>query len=387
MESVSEKSDIIDWLLTEARFLNDGKSVVEQIGERLVASGVPVSRLRIAQRFSNPLMSAWGTIWRGDGTPAEEYTVATDLLATNVWIGSPFQYVTENRTTLRKRLDHLDRSKDHHVYFELAEQGGKDFVCLPIEYGDGSVQGMSIVSNHDSGFSKEHLELFDRLRNPVAMVMEPLAARRSLSSLLKTYLGHGPSESVISGAIHQGDVTRLNAIIMMTDLRDFTAKSALWDEERLLLFLGQYFEIVVTAVQEFGGDVLKFMGDGILAVFPASTERSAQAQNTVHAAKSAQKAMHEWNKNHPDDVMNFGIGIHSGEVIYGNIGSQSRLDFTVIGDAVNVASRIETMTKSIGEPILCSNSVAKLVPDLCVSVGKHQLRGLPEASELFTLKK
>ncbi|MEM9278255.1 MAG: adenylate/guanylate cyclase domain-containing protein [Pseudomonadota bacterium] len=388
MKKTEHIADLSDWLITEARFINNGVEMVDELGKRLVAAGVPVWRMRVAQRFANPLLAAWGVIWRPN-EPSEEYVVATKTLSTDTWIGSPFQYVTVNRRSMRQRLTGLTTGIEHHIYYELAEQGGTDFFAMPLEYGDGTTQGMSVVTDAPDGFTDDQIEIMEAIRHPLALVMEPIAARRSLSSLLRTYLGKGPSTAVANGAIHQGDVTRLQAVVMMTDMRDFTKKSTAWSEEELLKVLSRYFEIVVNSVHDYRGEVLKFIGDGVLIVFPITNGITAaeQAGNAMTSALQARNKLAVWNEERQNrglEKIDFGTGLHIGEVTYGNVGSSDRLDFTVIGDAVNLTSRIEGMTKETGYPLLCSSEVASLAKNQTRSIGEHSIRGIPGEVELYT---
>ena len=383
-----DKTELTEWLIGEARLSGNGIAIVEELGRRLVEAGVPLWRLRVAQRVSNPLLSAWGVIWRSDA-PTEDYVVPTAWLDTQTWIGSPFEHVTETRTSLRKRLRNLDPEKDYHLYHELAAEGGTDFFCLPLEYGDGSVQGTSITTNHPDGFSDEHLSLFEAIRMPLAAAMEPVAMRRSMASLLKTYLGEGPSASVVDGAIRRGELSRMKAVVMFSDLRDFTHKSATWDDATLLDALNQYFDVTVTSVHKHGGDVLKFLGDGVLAVFPIldGTNIPKRCADALAAARQAQDKLDEVNEGRlraGKEAIKFGTGLHLGTLTYGNIGSADRLDFTVIGETVNVASRIEGLCKVLGRRVLCSSAVAKHMPDTLTSLGLHEVRGVPEPLEVFT---
>lgn len=212
--------------------------------------------------------------------------------------------------------------------------------------------------------------------------------RRSERSLLRTYLGQGPAQAVIDGAVHRGDVTSLDAIILFADLRDFTRKSAIWSPERLLDALDQYFEIVVQAVAGQGGDVLKFLGDGLLAVFPVKSgadapERSLAALTACIGARQALQALNERRVEAGQDALDFGTALHRGRVVYGNIGAPDRLDFTVIGDTVNTASRIEGLGKDLSEPVLISDTVAMHLKDHVQAIGHHRLRGVPEPVLLF----
>lgn len=383
-----DQESIAEWLIGEARVLGDGVAVVEALGQRLVNAGLPLWRLRVAQRVANPLLSAWGVIWRGDDVPTRDYVVPTAWLDTGTWIGSPFQYVTEQNTSLRKRLTNLDETRDHVVFHELAAEGGTDFFCMALEYGDGTLQGTSIATNHPDGFSDSHIALFEGLKNPLAAAMEPIAMRRSLASLLKTYLGAGPSRSVVAGTFRRGELSVMKAVVMMTDMRDFTAKSNSWGEEALLRALDQYFEITVDAVHAHGGDVLKFLGDGLLAVFPVENpdlapEACGAALAAALEARAGLAGLNEQRRAAGEEAIDFGTALHLGQVTYGNVGSPDRLDFTVIGETVNVTSRIEGLCKVLGEPVLVTGAVANHVPNGLRALEPQTVRGVAEPVPVF----
>lgn len=388
MVTKTESDELIQWLVGDARQLNDGIALVEQLGQRLLDAGVPLWRVRVAQRFANPLITAWGVIWRSDDTPTRDYVVPNEWMETDIWIGSPFEYVTDHRKPLRRRIENLHAQNDHRVFHELLAEGGTDFYAMPLEYGDGSVQGASFVTNTDGGFDEGHIALFEALRHPLAASMEPMAVRRSLGSLLKTYLGAGPSSSVVAGSIHRGELSRMDAVVMFSDLRGFTQKSANWADQALLDALNRYFEIIVDAVQTHHGDVLKFLGDGVLAVFPIEDAISSamQVANALAAAVEARRALAVYNEEREMvglERLDFGTALHLGEVAYGNVGAPGRLDFTVIGQAVNVASRVEALTKVLGKPILCTQEIADYMTAGLEPLGKHDVRGLDEPVALF----
>lgn len=379
--------DIAEWLIGEGRLLGDGVAIAEGFADRLIAAGVPLLRLRIAQRIANPLLAAWGVIWRRDLGRSEDYVVPAKLLETSTWIGSPFQHVVQTRASLRKRLTDL-RPDDYVVFHEMAEIGGTDFFSMPLEFGDGSVQGMSFVADGEDGFSEDHISLFERVRHPLAAAMEPVAMRRSTKSLLKTYLGKGPAEAVSAGSIRRGDLSTERAVVMFSDLRGFTDKSNRWSDRDLLDALDGYFEVVVDAVKQHEGDVLKFLGDGILAIFPIQDEAaiSARCAQALHATLDARQKLIDLNKTRKAngrEALDFGTALHVGEVSYGNIGSPDRLDFTVIGDTVNLASRIEGLCKTLGEPILCSEAIHRHLGSTLRSTGIHSIRGVPDPVELL----
>ncbi|WP_339106658.1 adenylate/guanylate cyclase domain-containing protein [Roseovarius rhodophyticola] len=213
--------------------------------------------------------------------------------------------------------------------------------------------------------------------------------RKSSKGLLRTYLGDGPSEAVWNGTIKRGERTTIEAVVMFCDLRGFTAMSDSSSQEQVFEALNGYFDLVVQSVEENGGDVLKFIGDGILSIFPISdpADRAKQCRNAARAAQDAMAGLAALNLNRNEagqPSLDFGVGIDAGRVSYGNIGSPGRLDFTVLGGAVNIASRIEGLTKTTGSRILATTVVAAATPDLFSSCGPFEIRGLADPIELFT---
>ena len=243
---MSADDELKDWLIGPGRLSGDGVAIAEGCARRLAAAGVPLSRARFAQRLANPLLSAWGIIWTPEETT--EYTVAREILETGAWLGSPFQQVVTDRSMLHKSLIGLDPDRDHITYHELAAAGGTDFFAMALEYGDGSAQGCSFVTADPGGFAPAHIDLIAGTRHALAAAFEPVAMRRSSESLLRTYLGEGPAKAVIEGTIRRGEHLGLDAVVMFSDLRDFTAKSESWSDTALLRALDGYFEAVVRSV-------------------------------------------------------------------------------------------------------------------------------------------
>ncbi|MEX3011107.1 adenylate/guanylate cyclase domain-containing protein [Hoeflea sp. TYP-13] len=379
---------INDWLIGEGRLLGDGIAIVSGYARHLLAAGVPLSRARIAQRLANPLLAAWGVIWTPEET--RDYKVPRTVLDTGSWHGSPFQRVLEDRSALRKRLTRLDPDKDHQTYLEIAEAGGTDFFAMVLEYGDGSAQGCSFVTNDPDGFEQIHLDTIADTRQALAAAMEPVAMRRSSESLLRTYLGNGPANAVIDGTILRGEHTDLDAVVMFSDLRDFTSKSERWSEAELLKALDGYFEIVVQAVFARDGDVLKFIGDGILSIFPVDdrNDHECRCLNAIAAARQVTSSLETLNDKRASEgaaALAIGTGINMGPVTYGNIGSPDRLDFTVIAPTVNLASRVQDLCKVLGEPVLATTAVADLAKDQFRSLGAHSVKGVSAPIEVFAL--
>ena len=305
------------------------------------------------------------------------------MLRTDAYFGSPFEHVIRTRQSFRRRLTGLDAARDHQVLHEMQAQGGTDYLALPLEYGDGSVQGLSLAADGADGFADHDLALIERLRQPLAAALEPTAMRRSTASLLRTYLGDGPASAVLAGSIRRGDRRRIEAAILLADLRDFTALSERLEEAALFGALDRYFEAVVEGVHAEGGEVLKFLGDGVLAIFPVTAcgDRTAACQAALRAVGRAGDAL----ARAPDDALplDFTATLHVGLVVYGNIGSPDRLDFTVLGPAVNLVSRLEGLAKQLERPVLCSAAFARALGLDGPALGRFPLRGVAEPQEVY----
>jgi adenylate cyclase len=372
--------NLASWLAGPARVSLTPVEIVAQTCERLVHGGIPLWRVRLGQRLANPLIGAWGIIWvRGAG--AEEYTIPRTVLATSSYTGSPFEHVVKTRTRFRHSLQHLDPAHDHPVLFELAAAGSTDYLALPITYGDGSVQGAAFTTDHSSGFSPKDVALIEELSPFLAAALEPAAMRRSTESLLQTYLGDGPAKRIAAGAIRRGDQVEIEAAVLLTDLRGYTALAEQLAPDQLLERLDQYLEVIVEAVRAEHGDVLKFIGDGVLSIFSVNAggrkEACARARRALEAALL--KAAEVGN-------IHFVGCLHAGPVTYGNIGSVDRLDFTVVGPTVNLISRLEAVAKSMNQIAICSGEVAAFFPaDTLNPLGSFVLPGIPNEQTIFGL--
>ena len=381
-------SDINHWLINSGRLLGDDQAIVRSYADTLLAAGVPITRLNIAQRFANPLLAAMAIIWTSEGT--KSVPIPKTMLSTNAYRGSPFEYVQKNRTLLRKKLADLDPAKDHATYLEQASAGATEYLALVLEFSDGSAHSCSFTTSQSSGFTDEQANIIWETRHALANALEPATMRRSTKSLLQAYLGDGPAAEVVGGTIERGARTEREAVVMITDLRQFTWMSENWTEADLLNALDQYFEVVVNAVREHKGDVLKFMGDGVLSIFVIDKENSREERNisAINAARLATANLTEVNAQREGvglAKLSMGIGVDVGSVTYGNIGSPDRLDFTVLGRAVNMASRVQDLCKVLKEPILLTEAVAVYQHCNLRSFGRQEIRGVSDPVEIFAV--
>ncbi|MEM9100315.1 MAG: adenylate/guanylate cyclase domain-containing protein [Pseudomonadota bacterium] len=387
---MSRIDDLNEWMITEGRQSGDPIAVVSRFATCMIEAGVPLWRANIGQRFANPLLVAWGVVWTPEGT--EVYDVTHALLLTDEYIGSSFETITLTQRPLHKSLRNLDPETEHASYLEFASAGATDFYATLLDYGDGSQHGCTFATRTPAGFAPEHLEMIEAAKPGLSSALEPVTMRKSSKSLLRTYLGDGPSDAVWKGTIQRGERRTLDAVVMFSDLRGFTAFSDRASEDAVFETLNGYFDTMVQAVEENGGDVLKFMGDGVLSIFPIvePPDWSRRCRDATRAAESALASLHAFSADWegmgktPLDV---GIGMHAGKLSYGNIGSPGRLDFTVVGSTVNLASRIERLTKSLGHRVLASQVVARAVPELFLSLGQHKVHGLTDPVEVFGLRR
>ncbi|OWJ66371.1 adenylate/guanylate cyclase domain-containing protein [Inquilinus limosus] len=372
--------DVTDWLVAEGRLLADPVALVDGFCRRLIAASVPLQRVRIGQSITHPLLTAWGVVWT-TARGGEDFVIDRKVLLTSTFLGSPYEAVLVSRRPLRRALTALGPG-DHTIFHELAEAGGTDYLAVPIVYGNATVQVASFVTDRPSGFTGDEAALLERLRHPLAAAMEPTAMRRSAASLLRTYLGVGPADRVAEGAIRRGDVVAVDAAILFVDMRGFTALSERLSSAAVLQVLDRYFETVAQAIVDRGGDVLKFMGDGVLAIFPV--EQAGGAAAACDAAVSAVRAIREGLAAGTEPLA-VATALHLGPVLYGNIGSPDRLDFTVLGPAVNLTSRLEGLAKQLDRPTVCSDTFRQAWAGPAEPLGAHPIRGLAEPQPVFAI--
>lgn len=379
---------VIDWLLREGRLLNDTAALVEQLAGRLVAAGAPLWRLRIGFFTIHPQLAAVAHIWtRGAGVRIE--SIPYGIERTGAWIGSPVQKMIESRSPVRVRLDRIG-ANDHPVLHELAAAGGRDYLLLPLAFSDGSLHVFAAATDDKDGFSEHDLHSLGALSHPLAAVLEASATRRVAETLLDTYVGHRTGRRILEGRIHCGDAEEIDAAIWYADLRGFTALSETLPSARLLELLNAYFDVVADAVMPRGGEILRFMGDATLIVFPSERRGDlmpacrAALEAALDAFERAETVNRERRREGCPEIR-FGVGLNAGTVVWGNVGARTRLDFTVVGPSVNRAARVESLTKDLGVPLLMTGTFAAALGRPTRSLGLHVLRGLDEPVEVFAL--
>jgi adenylate cyclase len=270
----------------------------------------------------------------------------------------------------------------------LAAEGFTDYVAIPIKFLSGEKHTITMATRAPGGFNDEHLQALHRVVIPLSRLAEIMALRRTATNLLNTYVGHEAGERILAGKIQLGDTETIHAVIWFSDLRGFTALSGSIGADALIGTLNEVFDCQVRAIQKHGGEVLKFIGDGLLAIFPTNKapDRAAACMRALDAADEAFKALDALNEKRierGDRAVRFGLALHIGDVAYGNIGGAGRLDFTCIGPAVNLAARLEGLTGQLKRDIVVSSAFATLTNCPVESIGTFSLKGVTSPEVVF----
>ncbi len=346
----------------------------------------PLWRSTLGLEVLNPELSGAQLVWREGALTRNEVNRA-GLLMRGDYLKSAI-YVVD--TTNRPFRWHAPEPVPDMELIERfhRENGLTDYFVMPLPFQDATrTSTMSFASTRPGGFSDLELERLRMAARIFSSVAERWVLRHIALDLLAHYLGRGPAERVYAGQIERGDVSRIEAAILICDLRNFTAMTDNAQHGEIVALLNRWFEAIGAAIGAHRGDILKFMGDGLLAVFPLEESRGATCDRTLDAALAALAGTEALNKELAQEgrsPLAFGIGLHWGEVEFGNIGTRDRLDFTVIGPAVNFASRLQELTKLVGTPILASAAFAAEASRTLHHLGGRRVRGLHGGIEVFS---
>lgn len=374
----------IQWLLNNGQFAADIDHLVAQLGERLLASGAPVWRLRLSMRTLHPLIAATSSVWERDQEAVKQIASTHGLEGRSGYLGSPMQVISETGASVRIKLSDQLSASDHEVLHELKDRGGTDYFGLPVRFTDISRAIMIVVTDAAHGFSDADIAQLKKLATIIAPIVAVFNARRVSEAIADAYLGPRTGRRVLDGQITRGNIETMTAAILVSDIRDWTGLNSRIGSADALELANRYFETIAEAIEVNGGEILKFLGDGVLAVFPSSDDTQVFEHECERALAAGREARQNARDSGLDDYVQFGIGLHYGEVLYGNIGSKTRLDFTVLGQAVNIASRIEGLCGKLDRSILFSEEFAGRLSGSSVLVSEEVLKGQDIKSKVFT---
>ncbi|HEX8665509.1 MAG TPA: adenylate/guanylate cyclase domain-containing protein [Beijerinckiaceae bacterium] len=382
-DRLAAASRVRTWLFEEARARRDTTFFLAGLCEHLNGAGVPIDRGSLALETLHSEHAAIGRFWvKGEGSHSEKFRY--DREDQTGYQRSPFYHVHQTRRPLT--LD-LARTPDEAfgVVSELKEAGYTGYVCFPIFFANGDENGIAFATKHPGGFSRLDLATTAFVMPAASAVLEILAGYRSLDQLLRIYVGDEPHRAILSGRVRRGDVTTIRSAILVGDMRNYTRITANMRPEESVELLNAYFDCLVPPVEAEGGEVLKYMGDGLLAIFrETGDDLGGAAQSALSAASAALARIEAANLEGRFPVpIDVGIALHHGEAAYGNVGSGERLDFTIIGRDVNLASRIAQLNKALGEPLLMSRAFVEFLWGDPEPLGSHDVNGFEEAIAVY----
>jgi adenylate cyclase len=380
-----DEHPVIRWLMRDARRLVDPCEFLEAFAHQLRAAGVDVSRITTGVPILHPLIFSFSGLWQlGKGTTERLYRSGPGFAAT--MSNSPIRIAYEGGGPVRCDLTAPARAGEFAILDDLRGEGLVDYIVYAVPFADGSHKALSLATRRPGGFDGGELELFEAMISAVAFNLEVQALRRTARTLLDTYVGRQSGGRVLGGQIRRGTGETIRAVIWLCDLRGFTNLSETLPRDALIDLLNGYFGPMCDAVAGQGGEILKFIGDAMLAIFPIGAETAATCAAALVAAERAQAALIEENlRREPLGLprIEYGLALHVGDVMYGNIGSDTRLDFTVIGPAVNLTARIESMCKQLGRPLLLSSDFVKAAGISAESLGAFPLKGVGAEQEIL----
>jgi adenylate cyclase len=357
--------------------------VLRAVAEGLVRAGVDPGRVSLAVLTVHPALAGIGFAWSRATAQVASHSRPWGFLDQREHLESPLHAVMSSRTPLRLRVAAGEGLEAFPIVRDFRDQGATDYVAVPVSSVRGDTHVLSCWTDRPGGWEEAHVATVCALAPVLALAIESSEWRRLSHTIVETYLGRRTGPKVLAGRIHRGESERIRAAVWFCDVRSFTDLTRRYGDEAMVAAMDGWFEIVVDAVHRHDGEVLKFMGDALLAIFPVQGDDWTSA---VSGALAAAEELHiaERARAEATKVPIFsGVGLHTGEVIYGNVGAPGRLDFTVIGTAVNTAARIAALCRPLEEPTIVSRRVAETSHHDFRACGSHVLRGLVEPMDVF----
>jgi adenylate cyclase len=379
---------VIDWLVAGASSAARVDQFVSQTCEQMINCGLPLWRVGVFVRTLHPNMLGRNFIWRRDEGVAMGSMPHGDQME-DYFLSSPLAIVFEQGHEVRRKLD--AGASNVPFFAEIREEGATDYIALPLLMSDGTIHAVSWITQHPGGFTEEQLADLRRFMPYLTRMIEVWLLRRTAAGLLNNYVGARAGARILAGQIRRGHTESMHAAIWLSDLRGFTPLSDRLSPEAVVDVLNTYFDCQVPAILNHGGEVLKFMGDGLLAVFPISEKEGDSetvCRRVLDAARECRASVAAMTYSYENETLanfRFGLALHIGKVLYGNIGGGDRLDFTCIGPAVNLAARIEKIAGRLNRTVLASTAFASQVDAGWTDLGLFSVAGFAAAERVYGL--
>ena len=383
------ENPLIAWMMREAWEATGAKELTGRLARQMVETGIPLWRINILLGTLNPLVAGTAYVWNAADGEVDERRIPHERRQSRAYLESPLTVIYDGAGGLRRRLEGPDATLDFPILSELKAEGATDYVAMPLHFSDGHINAITLAADRPGGFTTEHLGQLYEVLPILSRLYEVHALKRTTRSLMTTYLGGHTADLVLAGRIKRGDGENIPAVIWYADMRDSTRLAVELDRAVYLSRLNAFFDAAAGAVLAEGGEVLKFIGDAVLGIFPISEceiKTGDACRSALAAADRARSGLRRLNGEiGPGGPLEAGIALHKGEVTYGNVGAAERLDFTVIGPAANEVARLGELCRELRRDVLVSQDVARHLDGRLRSLGRHCLRGLQESHELFTI--
>jgi adenylate cyclase len=395
---------LLRWLLQDAPSAEDARALIQSLIRELVAAGVPLWRAFVLLRTLHPQLVWYTYHWCRHEDGLEEKQLPYSLLETREYLESPLVPIFNGAGGIRRRLDVPEPVLDFPILRDLHDEGATDYVAMPIRFTDGRVSVITLSSDRHGGFNTADLGAVYEILPVLGRLLEMHAVRRNSVTLLDTYLGRRSGERVLKGQIRRGDGEHIHAVIWFCDLRESTRYASSMSREQFLKLLNKFFDCMGGPVLAHGGEILRFIGDAALAIFPIHSVEGASrtlladpsgcpvhreaCARALAAAREARVRLEAANLRRLERgriPFRYGIALHVGDVTWGNIGTGERLEFTVVGAAANNAARIEALCRELDRWLLLSSDFVRCLPGDYASLGSHVLRGVAEPQQVWTL--
>ena len=382
-------TSVTEWLIGGARSATPPEQMLSELCDRLTSCGIPLWRVEVFVRTLHPNVIGRRFRWQSDAgvdvkttpfPPPDKAETRESLVGHVCNYGIP----------ISRQLFRAECPVDFPLLQELRDQGVTDFLASPLVFTDGDVHAAIWTTREPEGFTDKQRTALETILKPLARVTEVRALRRTAVNLLDTYVGNRTGQRILAGQIRRGHTEAIHAAIWLSDMRGFTALSDRIGTPVMIEILNRYFDCQVPGILERGGEVLEFMGDGLLAMFPIDDEVETQkvCADALAAALEARTKVAALDLTGIEDVkeIHFGLALHVGEVLYGNIGGGNRLDFTCIGPAVNLTARLEKVAAQVGRTIVTSSAFAAHFESQVLPLGEFSVRGFGAQQMVFGLK-
>lgn len=380
---------IVDWIMREAWLCETPQDLTAATARKLLEEGVAISRMSVMIWSLHPMIAGKVYVWSKQTDDVETFTPSYDIHAHPAFINSPFRHVSNGLGGVRQKLDGDGSEFRFPIMQDLKLDGATDYVAMPLPFSTGQINVLTLACDHPNGFTTANLGLVFEVSAALSRYYEVFALKENAQSLLETYLGKRTGKRVLGGEIRRGDGDEIDAAILFCDLRGSTLLERALGRESYVELLNGFFEETTEIINANGGEVLKFIGDAVLAIFPSDARHRVACEQALTSAKEIVAKVGALDvslkRGEAAEPIECAIGIAFGSVTYGNVGSRERLDFTVIGTAANIAARLGDYGKMHGHKIVATQDI--VVSDASAhSLGDVKLHNVKETVHAFAIQ-